>query len=102
MVALTTVDNPYNPFENYTQWRLFDVQNGYFSSEKVAALSHTSDQFTDKENEEEIEKAIDRWISLDILGLFVKATPENIDSLIKRAISNDYESIDRKIEAKDQ
>ena len=24
--ALTTKDNPYNPFENFNQWFLFDVQ----------------------------------------------------------------------------
>lgn len=95
-VAITTVDNPHNPFTNFEQWWTFDHLYGYFSSEKVAALAHTSEQFTDAENEEELEKAIDRWISLDILGLYVKVTPETVDEVIKKAIAGTYQSIDAK------
>lgn len=93
-VAMTTVDNPHNPFTDFEQWWVFDHLYGYFSSEKVAALAHVSEQFTDAENEEEYEKAIDRWISLDILGLYVKVTPETVDNVIKNAINGTYLSID--------
>lgn len=27
--ALTTFDNPYNPFEQFSDWFLFDVEKGY-------------------------------------------------------------------------
>ena len=27
--ALTTVDNPYNPFEQFTSWLLYDEEKGY-------------------------------------------------------------------------
>ena len=27
--ALTTVDNPYNPFEQFVSWFLFDAEKGY-------------------------------------------------------------------------
>lgn len=91
---LTTIDNPYNPFEDYRKWHDFDTFYGYFSAEKVAALAHTSEQFTDLENEEELEKAIDRWLSLDFLGLYVKATPENIDSIIEAAKNKNYMTIE--------
>ena len=29
--VLTTIDNPFDPFENCTSWFLFDVRKGYNS-----------------------------------------------------------------------
>ena len=48
---LTTFDNPFDPFEQFTSWFLFDVEKGYNSCEYLARIAKTSDQFTDKENE---------------------------------------------------
>ena len=50
--ALTTIDNPYNPFKNFNQWFLFDVQKGYNSCSYLARVARTSDQFTDDENKQ--------------------------------------------------
>ena len=62
---LTTVDNPYDPFDNFDGWSAFDEQNGYFTNGLLARLAVTSPNLTDKENELAIDHAVD-----DILVLF--------------------------------
>ena len=44
-VALTTVDNPYDPIEDYDNWRAFDYQHGYCCDEFVARCLRTSSDF---------------------------------------------------------
>lgn len=69
---LTTVDNPFDPFDNFSSWYLFDVENGYNSCSYLARIAKTSEQFTDLENEEEIERAIDEIIEYDFRNIYVK------------------------------
>ena len=71
-VMLTTIDNPYNPFDNFKAWYLFDVQNGYNCCSYVARIAKTSDEFTDFENNQEIERAIDEIIEHDFMNIYVK------------------------------
>ena len=69
---LTTVDNPYDPFEQFTLWNLFDVEKGYNTCSRLARIAHTSDEFSEKENEEEMERAMDEIIQYDILDIYKK------------------------------
>ena len=69
---LTTNDNPYNPFEQFSSWFLFDIEKGYNSCSLLARMSKTSDQLSEEENEEEIEKAIDEIIKYDFLNIYKK------------------------------
>ena len=73
-VMLTTIDNPFDPFENFNSWFLFDVEKGYNSCAYLARIAQTSDQFTEKENNEEIEKAIDEIIEHDFMNVYIKVT----------------------------
>lgn len=69
---LTTVDNPFNPFEQFTSWFLFDVEKGYNSSAYLSRIARTSDQLSDEENDLEIERAIDEIIKYDFMDLYKK------------------------------
>ena len=69
---LTTIDNPFDPFEDFNSWYMFDVLKGYNSSSYLARIAKTSEHFTQMENEEELERAIDEIIQHDFLGLYVK------------------------------
>lgn len=71
---LTTFDNPFDPFEQFDSWFLFDVEKGYNSSAYLARIARTSDQFTDQENEKEIESAIDEIIKYDFMNIYKKVT----------------------------
>lgn len=69
---LTTVDNPFDPEKQFTSWFLFDSEKGYNSCDYLARIAKTSNQFSDKENEEEIERAIDEIISYDFMNIYKK------------------------------
>ncbi len=69
---LTTVDNPYDPFDQFDEWFNYDMDLGYNSSAYLARIAFTSDQLSDKENEKEIERAIDEIIKYDPFNLYVK------------------------------
>ena len=71
-VMLSTIDNPYDPFEDFKKWYMYDVQHGYNSSAYLARIAKTSDQLTEKENNEEIERAIDEIIEHDFMNIYVK------------------------------
>ena len=69
---LTTFDNPYNPFDQFDSWFLFDVTKGYNSCEVLGRFARISDSFTDEENDREVERAIYEIIKLDFLNIYKK------------------------------
>lgn len=70
--ALTTFDNPYDPFKQFEQWFLFDEEKGYHSCSYLGRIARTSDEFTDDENDLEVERAIDEIIKNDFMNLYKK------------------------------
>ena len=71
---LTTFDNPYDPFEQFTSWFLFDVEKGYNSCAYLGRIARTSDQLSEEENNLEIERAIDEIIKYDFRNIYKKVT----------------------------
>lgn len=69
---LSTIDNPFNPFEDFDSWFLFDVEKGYNSCSYLARIAKTSNEFTEEEEAEEIERAIDEIIQYDFMNLYIK------------------------------
>lgn len=70
--ALTTFDNPFDPFKQFSDWFLFDVEKGYNSCAYLDRIARTSDQFSDDENDREIERAIDEIIKYDFMNIYKK------------------------------
>lgn len=69
---LSTIDNPFNPFEQFDDWFMFDIEKGYYSCSKQARLANITDDMTEQEENEEIERAIDEFIKHDFTGLYMK------------------------------
>lgn len=81
-VAITTFDNPYNPFDQFVEWFLFDVEKQYNTCSLMARLSHLSDDMTQKEEDEEVERVIDRIIELDFRNIYRKITKQSTETQI--------------------
>ena len=73
---LTTFDNPFNPFDQFEEWFLFDVEKGYNSCGKIARIANFSEDMSDKEYLEETERAIDAIILYDPLNIYKKLKKE--------------------------
>ena len=73
-VMLTTFDNPYDPFDEFIPWFLFDVQKGYYTCNLLARIARTSEEFSVAEEKAETERAIDAIISHDFLNIYKKVS----------------------------
>ena len=67
---LTTFDNPFDPFEQFTSWFLFDVEKGYNTCGKLARIAKLSDGLSEREVEKEVNRAIDEIITYDFLNIY--------------------------------
>ena len=76
-VMLTTFDNPFDPFDEFVHWFLFDVEKGYNTCSLLARIARHSDEFSTKEDKDETERAIDQIIDNDFLCIYKKVTRDN-------------------------
>ena len=67
---LTTIDNPFDPFEQFHSWFLFDVEKGYNTCAYLGRIARTSEQMSDEENDMEVERAIDEIIKYDFMNIY--------------------------------
>jgi len=74
---LTTFDNPYNPFDQFTLWLMFDKEKGYNTCEHLARIVQLSDDLSEKEIDDETERAMDEIIKYDPLNIYKKVTKES-------------------------
>ena len=82
---LTTIDNPYDPFDQFDSWNRFDMDKGYYSCSYLARIARTSDQLSETENSKEIERAIDEIIKYDFMNIYKKVartTDERVSKMI--------------------
>jgi hypothetical protein len=82
--AITTFDNPFDPFEDFVHWFLFDIEKGYNTCSYLDRIAKTEDCLTEKDTEEEIERAIDEIIQYDFRNIYkkvVKDEPNNTERL---------------------
>lgn len=69
---LTTVDNPYNPFTQFDEWRVFDESHGYHTLSLLARIVVTSDELSEADQSLAIELAIDEIVRENVSGVHRK------------------------------
>lgn len=74
---LTTYDNPFNPFEQFSSWFLFDVEKGYNTCSYLARIAKLSDEMSQQEEDEEVERAIDEIIKYDFMNIYKKVRKQD-------------------------
>ena len=77
-VALTTFDNPFNPFTQFIQWFMFDVEKGYYSCDRLGRIVKLSEDMSQQEIDDETERAIDEIIQYDPLNIYKKVFRDTV------------------------
>lgn len=77
---LTTFDNPFDPFEQFTSWFMFDVEKGYNTCSYLARIAKLTDDMSDQEVSDEIERAIDEIIQYDFMNIYKKVTKTAVET----------------------
>lgn len=84
---LTTIDNPFDPFEQYESWLNYDKRMNYDTPGLQSRYARTSDELSDAENEIEINDAITRVIVNDPLNMYIR-----VRKLVKSTSQSDEET----------
>lgn len=72
-VALTTIDNPYDPFNQFNEWFAFDtVIKGYNTCSYLDRISFDTTEMSPEIADVLIENAIDEIIAVNPLGIYKK------------------------------
>ena len=72
--ALTTIDNPFDPFTDFDKWFVFDVTHNYNSCALLGRIARTSEQLSQEENNDEISRSIDTIIKYDLQNIYIKVS----------------------------
>ena len=75
--ALTTFDNPFDPIDQFDDWFMFDVEKGYNTCSHLARIAKVTDEMSQKEKDDEEERAIDIIIEHDFMNIYKKVTKNN-------------------------
>jgi gp107 len=67
-LALTTEDNPYDPFDEFEEWFNFDVTKGYHTCAYLARVTTTSTDLTEADQVEATNEAIQEILELNLTG----------------------------------
>jgi hypothetical protein len=76
---LTTIDNPFDPFDDFDSWFQFDTEHGYNSCSRLDRIAKIEDDMSSVEIDREIERAIDEIIFYDPIGIYKKVVREYSD-----------------------
>lgn len=71
---LTTIDNPWNPFTDYSEWLAWDRAQGYDTPGMLARIANVSLDLPESVVDEAIEEAIDEIVTQNVSGNYTKAS----------------------------
>ena len=76
--ALSTADNPYNPFTQFDEWYAFDEGKGYHSSEYLARIAEDNTGLSEKEQILAKNLAIEEILQYNLTGNYIKVKEDDV------------------------
>ena len=75
-VMLSTIDNPFNPFTQWDEWKRYDEDHKHFTCAYLARIAKTSDDLSEADYDQAVTDAIDEIVKFNINGLYTKVYEE--------------------------
>ena len=69
---LTTLDNPFDPFDDFTSWFMFDCEKGHNTSSRLARIANLNSEMSQKEVDDEMDRAMDLIVKYDFEDKYIK------------------------------
>lgn len=71
-VALSTIDNPWDPFDHWDEWYAYDLAHGYGTLALLGRTLVTSNELSEADQHVAYVSAIDEIVDENLSGLHVK------------------------------
>ena len=81
---LTTLDNPFDPFDDFTSWYMFDCEKGHNTSSRLGRIANLTEEMTQKEVDDEMNRAMDLIVKYDFEDKYIKVQ-EKQNATVKNA-----------------
>lgn len=79
---LTTIDNPYDPFTQWDEWYMWDLNAGYHTPGLLARISKSSPDLSDVDEYNAIQDAIDEIVRENVSGMHRKIQRGDLAKLV--------------------
>ena len=79
VAMLSTIDNPFSPFDDYVAWHNWDTQAGYYSAELVGRLANLSHELSEEDYNVAMTNVVDEIVRENVSGMFIKVEKEIVD-----------------------
>lgn len=76
---LSTSDNPFNPFERFDDWYIFDKEKGYNTLEYLGRIADPCDEISTRDAILTINEAVEEAVRLNLTGNRIKVEKEFIE-----------------------
>lgn len=78
---LTTFDNPFDPFTQWDEWYVWDMNAGYHTPGLLARLAHTAEALSPVDEIKVVQDAIDEIVKENVSGMHRKLKRDEFEQL---------------------
>jgi len=78
---LTTVDNPFDPFDEFNEWLAYDTRLGYDTPGMLARIAKVSNDLSEPDQALAIQQAIDEIVTENVSGMWRKVSKNSLQNL---------------------
>lgn len=84
-IMVSTIDNPYNPFTHFDEWKAWDEQSGYFTCSFLARLVQSSDHLSEADQALAETSAVEEMVRENVSGVYIMVTPDTVAPRVRKS-----------------